>query len=71
MVVSVPQLEYMLLQEIADLKERCKTQGLLEEELQQKDSTISQLQQTINAMEVCLSISYMIFFAIEASCGMS
>ena len=47
----------MLLQEIADVKERCKTQELLEEELQQKDSTISQLQQTITAMEVSLSVS--------------
>lgn len=52
----------MLLQEIADLKERCKTQGLLEEELQQKDSMISQLQQTVNTLEVCLSVSHMILF---------
>lgn len=44
----------MLLQEITDLMERCRSQGLLEEQIQQKDSIISELEQTISAAEVQL-----------------
>lgn len=43
----------MLLQELTDLKERCRKQGLLEKELQ-RDSRISQLQHTLTAVEVGL-----------------
>ena len=45
---------YMLVQEIADLKGCCRTHGLVEEQLQQKDSLISQLEQTVTAAEVQL-----------------
>lgn len=46
--------QYMLLQELTDLKERCRKQGLLEQELQQRENRISQLQHTLTAVEVGL-----------------
>ena len=48
----------MLLQELTVLKERYRKQGLLEKELQQRDSRISQLQHTLTAVEVGLPVSY-------------